>query len=58
MKTPLYREADSDSDTCGGLELFQMISELVTGRCETLVKVGLDSLRSRHILKPEADDDM
>ena len=35
----------------GGLELLQMVSELVTGWCEALVRVGLDPLHNRRVLK-------
>ena len=36
----------------GGLELLQMVLELVIGWCKTLVGVGLDPLHSRRVLKP------
>ena len=35
----------------GGLELFQIVSEPITKRCEALVEVGLDPLHSRRVLK-------
>ena len=37
--------------TNGGLELLQMVLELVTGRCKTLVEVELDPLHRRRVLK-------
>ena len=40
--------------TSGELTLWQMILELVIKQCETPVRVGLNPLHSRHILKPWA----
>ena len=34
------------------LERLQMILESVIGRCETLVRIGLDPVYNRHVLKP------
>ena len=47
----MRNETKQTISTSGGLELLQMVSELVTGWCEALVGVGLDPLHNRRVLK-------
>ena len=48
----MIRNGPKQISTSGGLGLLQMVSDLVTGRCESLVRIRLDHLHSRRVLKP------
>ena len=51
LSTAIRNGSNRTISISGGLRLLQMISELATGRCKTLVEVRLDSLHSRRVLK-------